>query len=517
MIYLLPHTITQSARRFPDREAFRSGKASLTYREVETRMNQLASVLHTLNIKKGDRVGIYLNRSIETAIAIFGIMQAGGVYVPIDPKAPVARSQFLIEDCDIQILITQPTQRRNVKKILADTKNIHTVVGLPEMEEINTISWASVFLASPIFSLPFRILEKDLAYIIYTSGSTGQPKGIMHSHYSGLSFARLTADLYGMTEKDRVGNHAPIHFDISTLGYFASPLVGACTVIASDAQTIFPASLGQLIEQEALTIWYSVPLALTQILQNGVLADKKLPDLRWVLYAGEPFPPKYLRRLMQQWSGARFSNLYGPTETNVCTYYHLPAIPVTDDPIPIGAVWGNTDYLILNEEDKEVETGTAGELLIYSATQMMGYWRNPALTEKSHYKVKTASRQEAAFYRTGDLVREVDGVIHFLGRKDFQVKIRGHRVELGAIEACLVTHPAVREAVVFPVKEADESLSIAAGVILISASTASVNILLQYLKEKLPLYAVPEEIKIVTDFPRTSSGKIKRGVLATTL
>jgi len=239
--------------------------------------------------------------------------------------------------------------------------------------------------------------------------------------------------------------------------------------------------------------------------------------LRWVLYAGEPFPPKYLRTLMQQWSDTRFSNVYGPTETNACTYYNLPEIPMTDDPIPIGQVWKNTDYLILDEEGKEVAPGTTGELLICSATQMLGYWRNPALTEKSLYRVLATTGQESVFYKTGDLVKEEDGILHFLGRKDFQIKIRGHRVELGAIEACLVAHASVREAAVYTVRISEESLKIVAAVISSSDSEASVINLLEFLKEKLPLYAVPEEIKIVKDFPRTSSGKIKRGALVAAL
>ncbi len=513
MIYLLPHTITLSAHRFPDREAFRFGKNSLTYREMDKRMNQLAGTLHSLKIKKGDRVGIYLNRSIETAIAIFGIMQAGAVYVPIDPKAPVERSQFLIEDCDIEILITQPVQKRKITQIISDKNNIRAIIGLPEMGEIQALSWEVVFAASAEFTLPFRILEIDLAYIIYTSGSTGKPKGIMHSHYSGLAYARLTTELYNITEKDRIGNHAPIHFDISTMGYFTSPYAGACTVIVSDAQTIFPASLGKLMEDEALTIWYSVPLALIQVVQNGVLENKNLPHLRWVLYGGEPFPPKYLRTLMTQWSNTRFCNVYGPAEVNQCTYYHLPGLPENDEPIPIGAVWNNTDYLVVDESENSVVPGTTGELLIRSATQMLGYWRNPELTEKSLYKVTDSTGQERAFYKTGDLVKEEAGLLHFLGRKDFQVKIRGYRVELGEVEARLITHAAVREAAVYSVRASDESQKIMAAVILNKEVAVSEDELLQYLKEKLPLYAVPEELKILTNFPRTSSGKIKRGAL----
>lgn len=517
MIYLLPHTISNSAKRFPDREAFRCGNAALTYRQMERRMNQVAGVLHEANLQKGDRVGIYLNRCIETAIAMYGIMQAGGVYVPIDPKAPVSRSRFLIEDCGIKILISQPAQKRHLAKVLEAPSNVHTLIGLNEEREgINSISWETVFEHKDQFTLPFRLLEKDLAYIIYTSGSTGQPKGIMHTHYSGLSYARLSAEVYDLNEKDRIGNHAPIHFDISTLGYFTSPFVGACSVIVSDAHTIFPASLADLIEKEALTVWYSVPLALIQLLQNKVLDNKKITQLRWLLYGGEPFPPKYIKALMEHWPTTRFCNVYGPAEVNQCTYYHLPGPPQLDESIPIGKVWKNTDFLIINEEDQPVDQGETGELLIRSATQMKGYWGNPELTDQSLYKQIT-DHETLLFYRTGDLVKiDQHNQMHFLGRKDFQVKIRGHRVELDAVEASLMTHNSVSEAAVYAIQATEESKQIAAAVILKPTVSISTEELTNFLKTQLPMYAVPEKITFVKDFPRTTSGKIKRSMIAST-
>ena len=485
---------------------------------MEQRMNQVANVLHQVGIKKGDRVGIYLNRCIETAIAMYGIMQAGAVYVPIDPKAPASRSRFLIEDCEIDILISQTTQKRNLEKIVEGPTRIKSIIGFDkELEAVNCISWKQVFEHSDQFKLPFRLLEKDLAYIIYTSGSTGQPKGIMHSHYSGLSYARLTASVYNLNENDRIGNHAPIHFDISTLGYFASPFVGACTVIASDAHTIFPASLASLIEKEAITVWYSVPLALIQLLQNDVLRNKKIDSLRWVLYGGEPFPPKYIKELMERWPNARFSNVYGPAEVNQCTYYHFDTPPLNDEPIPIGEVWDNTDFLILNEYDEPVIQGEIGLLLIRSATQMKGYWNNPDLTEKSLYK-SISGHETQLFYRSGDLVKmDQDGKMHFLGRKDFQVKIRGHRVELDAVEASLLAHNLVSEAAVYAVQISAESKQIEAAVILKPQVNLSEDELKFFLKDKLPLYAVPEKITFVEEFPRTTSGKIKRSAIAATL
>jgi len=242
VIYLLPHTISNSANRFPNSEAFRFGAKSLTFKEINAKMNQLANLLHEIGIKKGERVGIYLNRSLETAIAIYGIMKAGGIYVPLDTKVPVERTQFLINDCDIKILITNNSQRRNIQNVVKSNVNLNAIIGVKEASNIPTFLWEKLEEQSTSFTLPFQVLETDVAYILYTSGSTGNPKGIMHTHASGLAYARLTADLYELNENDVFGNHAPIYFDISTLGYFTAPFVGGCTVIASDAHIVLPTS-----------------------------------------------------------------------------------------------------------------------------------------------------------------------------------------------------------------------------------------------------------------------------------
>ena len=197
---------------------------------------------------------------------------------------------------------------------------------------------------------PVKILESDLAYIMYTSGSTGAPKGIMHTHHSGLSYAKLSTQVYDVKPSDRIANHAPLHFDISTFGYFSGPLASATTVIIPDAYTKLPASLSTLMEQEKISIWYSVPLALVQLLHNGVLEARDLSSLRWVLYGGENFMPKYIRSLMALWSNATFSNVYGPAEVNQCTFYHLNMPPESDGPIPIGKNMGK--YLLSNPQGR---------------------------------------------------------------------------------------------------------------------------------------------------------------------
>ncbi|MFK8164655.1 MAG: amino acid adenylation domain-containing protein [Lewinella sp.] len=520
MIYLLPHTVFTSAEQFPDKIAFVCGKEQLTYGALANRVQQLAHVLREQGVKPGDRVGIYLHRSIETAVALYGILRAGAVYVPLSPKAPPERNAYVIMDCGIEVLVTHPSQHRNLQRLLGAGPQVQTIVGGRKVEDssVAIFSWEEVAEASATDWAPPRQVETDLAYIIYTSGSTGKPKGIMHSHASGLAFARNAVARYELGPDDRFGNHAPIYFDISQLAYFGAPLVGATAIIATDAETIFPASLGQLMTRERMTVWYSVPLALSQLLNAGVTDGLDLSALRTILYAGEPLAPKYVRQLMKVCPRATIGNLYGPAETNVCTCYDIPAPPPNDDPIPIGEVWQNTDRLILDENDEPVVRGQLGELLIHATTQMLGYWNLPQRSAKAWHHQELPGQPQRKFYRTGDLVKEDEnGLLHFLGRRDHQVKVRGYRVELGAVESQLLTHPAVGEAVALALTTDDEALALVAAVVLKKDQTTTEKELLTYLKELLPWYAVPETLHLLTGFPRTATDKIDRGKVKTVL
>lgn len=508
MIYLLHHSVEHSARQFPEAQAFVCGNRSLSFTELDNQTNQLANLLAAQGVQKGDRVGVYLGRCIETAIAIYGILKAGAAYVPLDPGAPAERINFLLNDCGIQHVVTSPAYSRYLAPVAENAAGLKSVIGLQADWQVPTIPWSAV-LEQSAQPLELRVQGNDLAYIMYTSGTTGTPKGIMHTHRSGLAYAKLSAALYELTHTDRIGNHAPLFFDISTLGYFTAPLVGATTVIVSEAHTMMPASLANLLEQERLTVWYSVPLALTQVLQTGALADKDLAALRWVLFGGEPFPPKALRTLMELWPKCQFSNVYGPAEVNQCTYYNLPGPPTSDDPIPLGHVWGNTESLILNGEDQPVAEGETGELLIRTATMMHGYWKQPELTEKGLYKRTGNAGIEEVFYRTGDLASlDTKGLLHFLGRKDRQVKVRGYRVELEEVVYALQKHPQIEEAAVFTVRDDDGAQAIHAVVVPAADAPLTTNEVSRFAAQLLPRYAVPASISLSTALPRTNAGKI---------
>jgi amino acid adenylation domain-containing protein len=515
MTHLLSRLLEPWADRDPGRDAVRCHGVELSYGALLQRANRLAGALAALGVRRGDRVAIYLHKGLESAVAIHGIWKAGAAYVPLDPLAPVARLAFTIRDGGVRHLVTEPGKADRVTALCAETA-LEAAVGLEadSVPGLRILTWADVatLAAEPP---DVRILGQDLAYVMYTSGSTGTPKGLMHTHDSGLSYARASGALYGIGPDDRMGNHSPLHFDMSTFEFFTAPLCGATNVIVPEAYTKMPASMSALMEAERLTVWYSVPFALIQLLTRGALDQRDLRTLRWVNFGGEPFPAGHLRALMRLWPHARFSNVYGPAEVNQCTYYHVP--PLADDqPIPIGRVWDDAEGLVLDEHDHEVAPGKPGELVVRTSTMMRGYWGRPDLNARAFYRRPVHDHYEDVFYRTGDLVQEQpDGTLRFLGRKDRQVKVRGHRLELDDVEAHLASHPAVEECAVVAVPDAEGSQRLEAAVRLRDGHVLERPevVLRQHLASRVPHYAVPHLITVVGEFPRTASNKIDRRAL----
>lgn len=516
--FLLTHAIDHWADSQPDQQAVVIGEKTLTYAQLVARADRLAVCLADQGVGRGDRVGIYLNKSLESIISVYGIMKCGAAYVPLDPFAPSARLRYVIDDCGIRVLITETGKTATVEEWVNQSNGLECVIGVPRLSGANvrTLTWEDVEQHAAAGRPPMDVTESDLAYILYTSGSTGTPKGIMHSHRSGLSFAEWAVDTYELWPDDRLSNHAPLHFDLSTFDIFASHIAGATTVLIPEAITKFPASLSQLIQDQSITVWYSVPFALIQLSQRGRIDARDFSKLRWILFAGEPFPTKHLKLLMAQVPHARYSNLYGPTETNVCTYYHVPSLGEDEDsPIPIGVPCSNVEAMIVDDAGALVADGSAGELLIRGGVVMRGYWGQPERTEKGFFRRQLLPGYEDVFYRTGDLVqRREDGNLLYLGRKDRQVKTRGYRVELDEIEVSLLEFEGIEEAAVYCVPDGQGSNLIQAAVTLKEQARCTTEDLITFLSGKLPPYAVPEEISIEAQFPRTSTGKIDRRKIA---
>ena len=490
----------------------------MSYRELDEKSNQLANTLIAHGAKQQDRVAIFLHKSLELGVAIYGILKAGCIFVPIDPFIPKDRLSFIIQDCDISHTICSDEL---LEPLCAACKNPNGVLRMsvygahPTNATANTTSWPDIYTQNtkrPVLSL----IDQDLGYIMYTSGSTGVPKGMMHSHSGSITYARWGASHVSLTSEDRVASHAPLHFDLSVFDFFSTARAGATVVLVPEAVTRFPASWTQTIESERISVVFTVPYTLTTMLEQGAMDKRDLTSLRWILYGGEPFQPKMLRRLMQKLKDVRFTNVYGPAEAPSCTCHNVN-IPDdgNDDPISIGTVSRNSSDIILNDQDNKCEHGEAGELCIRSSSLTHGYWNRPDLNATAYFLEPGFGPFPKVYFRTGDrVVRRADGNLHFLGRVDRMVKIRGQRVELDEVESVLSSHPSVIEAAAFTVKDDADNQTVLAVVTVKSTHGTNSAELLRYARTKLSSYAVPLDLEIRGDLPHNSSGKIDRKMIS---
>ena len=518
MPYILQQLLTESAKRHGEKTAVWARGRSLTYRELNERSNQVAHFLQQQGIKKGDRVGLFFSKAVESVVAMFGALKAGAVYVPLDPNQPADRISYIITNCGIRGLITSEDRLRLLDPAVIPcvefTLLIHELAnGLPRP---NTHSWSALdrFPADRFPEL--EATTTDLAYILYTSGSTGRPKGVMLSHQNALTFVEWCAEMFTISCGDHVSNHAPLHFDLSVFDVYNSIKAGATVFMVPDDIAIFPASLANWIQQQQITVWYSVPSALVYLVLHGKLSAEKLKQLRLILFAGEVFPQKYLKQLAELLPHVDLYNLYGPTETNVCTYYRvdrakLPAM----DKIPIGRACANTEVFGVDDKDRIIGVGEVGELFVRGPSVTPGYWGDPEKTAKMCVPNRFQPNFEEKMYRTGDLVSpDENGDYYFLGRRDSQIKSRGYRIELGEIEAALLGHAGVCEAAVIAVPDEEIGNRIMAFVAPHRPGSLTAVELQQHCATKVPKYMIPEQIELCEGLPKTSTGKIDRVRLA---
>ncbi len=258
-IKTLPQIIEWASEKFPDNEAFIFNKQSLSYNELFLQSAKVAQFLMRLGVKKGDRIGIYLYRSLEVIPTIFGVLRSGAAYVPLDPFAPLERTKACILDCDIKFIMTNQREFTQIEQLLySNDLSLEVIIGGQSPDD-KVISWEEVYKLEPYLVESVEISEDDLSYILYTSGSTGTPKGITHTHKSGLSFARIASNAFELTSDDKIGNFSPLHFDPSAFGYFSGPLAGATTLIIPEPHLKLPASLSDLPEREKPTVLWAIP------------------------------------------------------------------------------------------------------------------------------------------------------------------------------------------------------------------------------------------------------------------
>jgi amino acid adenylation domain-containing protein len=493
--------LARSASQFPMLTAVEdTDRRRLTYRELDERSTALAERLRDDGVEPGDRVGIYAPKSLDTVIAIFGALKAGAAYVPVDPLAPPSRCAYILADCAVKALLVD-------EGLLTGLRSVSDAFS-PEDGGGAGTSGCVLHAVMPAWPEPSRAGQKveGLAYILYTSGSTGRPKGVMHSHASALSFIDWCSVEFAPREDDRFSSHAPFHFDLSILDLFVPIGHGARVVLIGEDLGKQPQRLAPLIEERALTVWYSTPSILRLLVEFGRLEQYRCEALRLVLFAGEVFPIKHLRALQARWPRPRYCNLYGPTETNVGTWHEAPAT-IPDDrtaPLPIGRPCSGDRTMVVDDSGRTVADGDEGELLIAGGSVMLGYWNLPEQNERAFRVDADGTR----WYRTGDVVRaDTDGSLVYLGRRDRMVKRRGYRVELGEIESVLYRHPQIAEAALIAVPDEDSGVQLRAFLSWSGEAQPSQIALKRYAAENLPGYMVPDRFIVLPSLPKTSTDK----------
>ena len=515
--YVLSSLVPDAAEARPEATAVECGDDHLTWAELDDRIARLASTLTANGVNRGDRVGIYLHKSIESMVAVHGILRAGAAYVPIDPLAPVDLVESIVADCDIQVLITHQPRKPGLTRLLPKLDSM-TVIGIAaeqiEADAVRFVDWEEVAAAEP--ASPADLVAGDLAYVMYTSGSTGRPKGMMHTHGSGLAYALMAADVYRLGPDDRLANFSPLHFDMSTFEIFAGVSAGAAAVLIPEPYLRVPASLTEYLSAKKVTTLYTVPSLLIQMMTRGAFEQRDWSSLRWIMPAGEVFPPEPLQQLRAMVpDDVVFSNVYGPAEVNQVTHYHLP--DGSEGLMPIGFASPGAEVALIDEDDTVLLGPATGELIARTATMMAGYWGRPDLNERGFLTRVGPGGLAQRWYRTGDLCRrDGDGCLHYLGRRDNQVKVRGHRVELEVVEAAVGSLPGIEQAVVGvrAGDDGDATLVVryipTAGGDTTNAKEPPTGEWRSLLSAALPGYAVPAGFEPVDAFPLTPSGKIDR-------
>jgi amino acid adenylation domain-containing protein len=515
--------VEAQAARTPDAIALVAGPTQLSYAQLQRRANQLARYLQACGVGPDTPVALCLPRSADLLIALLGVLKAGGLYVPLDPTYPPERIRYMLADSQAAVLLIQESISDLHRVPLGETKIVNLDVGWQIIDQ------------QPAENLEHSATPQHLAYVIYTSGSTGAPKGVAISHQNAVAFLTWATSVFSPQQLGGVLAATSVCFDLSVFELFAPLCCGGTVILAENVL-----QLPDLSGAAEVTLVNSVPSAVAALLQLGPLP----PAVSTVNLAGEALPASLVQQLYQQPQVTQVTNLYGPSETTTySTWARLPRDATTP---PIGRPIANTQVYLLDAQMQQVPVEVPGELYIGGVGLARGYLGRPDLTAEkfvpnpfADYRLDDGTiRNGERLYRTGDLARyRLDGQIEFLGRLDHQVKVRGYRIELGEVEATLLLHAMVYEAVVVarrdtagepwlvayivptadhrPPTTAEPEAADHSSIVGHPEGTRSsvVGELRAFVKERLPDYMVPSVFVTLNALPRTPNGKIDRRAL----
>lgn len=494
--------IEAQAKKSPDAVAVVHENERLTYRELDQRAEQVAEELKARGVGPETLVGLYMERSLEMVIGLLGIWKAGGAYVPLDPNFPQERLKFIVEDAQVATVLTQSALVEDLRKIAPGVRSA-TEANSRNEPNSRDICIAALVDHRPAKNASSVFGSNNLAYVLFTSGSTGTPKGVQISHRALVNFLTSTAREPGLDASDVLVAVTTLSFDIAGLELWLPLATGAQVVITPADVARDGKRLSALLADCNATVMQATPATWRMLLEAGWKGNAKLK----ILCGGEAWPEELARQLLSR-CGSLW-NMYGPTETTIWS----AAGKVESPEVPrIGPALANTQLYVLDTRLQPLPIGVPGELHIGGTGLATGYLNRPALTTEKFIPDHLGGEPGARLYKTGDLARfKADGKIEFLGRMDQQVKIRGHRIELGEVEAVLRRHPSMGDVAAMVREDGKGEKFLVAYVVGRQPTTA--NELRGFLKAKLPDYMVPSMFVTMDALPLTPNGKVDRKAL----
>ncbi|MDZ8024549.1 MAG: amino acid adenylation domain-containing protein [Nostoc sp. DedQUE11] len=492
----------EKVQQYPDSIAVNFANEQLTYQELNTCSNKLAHHLQKIGVGSEVLVGICISQSIEMIIGLLGILKAGGAYVPLDPGYPEERLNFMLEDAQVSVLLTQ----ENLLKHFEGFSN--PIISIDKDWKIITQEKED--------NLKSDLNSDNLAYIIYTSGSTGKPKGVAVPH-KAVNRLVCNTNYIKLSPSDKIAQASNASFDAATFEIWGALLNGAQLVMISKDVTISPHELALQLREKSINVLFLTTALFQQIVRD---VPQAFATLKYFLFGGETVNTRWIKKILESGAPKHLIHVYGPTEnTTFSSYYCVDELPSAIS-LPIGRPITNTQIYILDTYLQPVPIGVTGELYIGGEGLAREYLNRTELTAKNFITHPFSKKPQARLYKTGDLARYLpDGNIEFLGRIDNQVKIRGFRIELSEIEAVLSQHPAVNETIVIAGEDVPDDKYLVAYIvpkqerIPMEDVQSFASLLRQFLKEKLPEYMVPKAYMVLESLPLTANGKVDRHAL----
>jgi amino acid adenylation domain-containing protein len=503
---------SKNAKLRPTAPALVVGGKTISFEALESNARRWAHAIVDRLGRPARRVGVFAHKSETAYTGTMAALFSGATFVPLNRTFPAARTARMMEAADLDALIVDEKSLPQLEEALPPKRP--QVILRPEGPAVmGGLGQAELSAFAPLATLP-PVVQDDVAYLLFTSGSTGIPKGVPVNHKNVLHFIDVMVDRYRFTAEDRFTQTFDQTFDLSMFDLFCAWEVGACVYSMEGLDLLAPARFTQKNE---LTVWFSVPSIPALMRKKGTLKPNVMPSLKWSLFCGEPLPVAAAEEWLAAAPGSIVENLYGPTELTIACLLHRwdpktsPALAV-NEMVPIGRPYEGLGAIVIDDALKPVPDGAEGELAVCGPQTTPGYWRDPAKTADRFVTLEIPELEGLRFYRTGDRVRRLaSGDYVCLGRMDHQIKVLGHRVELGEIESALRKQTGVIDAIAIghPVVDGTANGIVA----FVTGANLEGPTLIEKVRATLPDYMTPKIIHVIAEWPLNANGKIDRNAL----